>query len=337
MTDLRAIGAAEVSRVLAATLEETLDVVARAYLAHGDGATVVPHSLFLRPPSDDGRRYIALPAYLDGRDGAGSRAGMKWIGSYPSNVARGVDRASSLIVLNDGETGRPQVILEGARISAARTGASAAVAARALRPEQRGPVGLVGTGPINASVLRYLVAAGVAEAEVRVFDVDPRRAHGFAEQVAMEHPELDVVVEPTIDDVLREHMVISFATNALGPHVDAVALAQCQPEALILHISLRDLTPDAILAADNIVDDADHVLRERTSLHLAELEVGHRDFIRAELAAVLAGIAPAPRSDGRPTVFSPFGLGVLDLAVAQLVEQASPEAGVVLESFTGLR
>jgi ornithine cyclodeaminase/alanine dehydrogenase-like protein (mu-crystallin family) len=91
----------------------------------------------------------------------------------------------------------------------------------------------------------------------------------------------------------------------------------CDPESTLLHVSLRDLSADAVLQADNVVDDIDQVLQENTSVHLAEQRLGRRDFIRATLADVIAG-KPA-RMAGKPSLFSPFGLAVLDLAFAEQV------------------
>jgi ornithine cyclodeaminase len=101
---------------------------------------------------------------------------------------------------------------------------------------------------------------------------------------------------------------------------------------LVLHLSLRDLAPEIILSSVNVVDDVDHCLRANTSPHLAEQQAGHRDFVHATLPDVLTGTAVLP--DDRPVVFSPFGLGVLDLALARHVHDEL-EAGGELRTVPG--
>ena len=85
----------------------------------------------------------------------------------------------------------------------------------------------------------------------------------------------------------------------------------------MLHVSLRDLAPEILLASTNIVDDVEHCLKANTSPHLAEQLTGNRDFLDGTLDDVMAGRVTVPAD--RPVVFSPFGLGVLDLAVGKYV------------------
>ena len=85
----------EVASLLAEEDATILDVVEVAYRTHGRGESVLPHSCFLHLPG--GERIIALPAHLGGDFAV---AGMKWIASFPENVARGRARASGLVVLN---------------------------------------------------------------------------------------------------------------------------------------------------------------------------------------------------------------------------------------------
>lgn len=320
----------DVRRLLAARELDVLDAVAAAYSAHAAGQTSVPHSLFLCFPDDPASRIIALPAYLGG---AWDVAGMKWISSFPGNVREGLERASAVMILNSARTGHPEAILEGSVISSVRTAASAALAARTLSPEATGSVGIVGCGLINYQVVRFLRATRPDLARVVLFDLEPARAEQLGRQVEASWPELEATVAGSVEAVLREHALVSIATTAATPHI--MDLSLCRPGAAILHVSLRDIDPRAILAADNVVDDADHVDRAETSIHLASRRVGHRDFIRCTLGEILTDAAPARAGDGRPVVFSPFGLGILDVAVACLVrDRALAEgAGLVLEDF----
>ena len=89
-------------------------------------------------------------------------------------------------------------------------------------------------------------------------------------------------------------------------------------------MSLRDICPNVILASQNIVDDIDHCLKARTSVHLSEMETGNRDFIAGTLVDVLENKVEL---DHKPRIFSPFGLGILDLAVGDLVLEAAVSSG----------
>ena len=332
--DILILRGEEVESLLAGREAEVMDVVARAYLAHGRGESSLPHSTFLRFPKDDLNRIIALPAYLG--DGFGV-AGMKWIASFPGNLKRGLARASAVLILNSATTGLPEAILESSLISARRTAASAALAARELREGRKTPAaGLIGTGVINFETARFLVRALHDLSRFVLFDLDRERAQAFAGRLReMLHGlrDVDVKVAGSPAEMYRSCPLIAFATTAVQPHV--ADLSECLPGATVLHTSLRDLTAEVILAADNVVDDPDHVCRAQTSVHLAEQQVGHRGFIRCTIAGLLARAAPPPPDERVVSIFSPFGLGILDLAVGQLVREKAVESGrgTVVEGF----
>jgi 2,3-diaminopropionate biosynthesis protein SbnB len=310
---------------------EVMNIVRAAYVAHAAGKSSLPHSVFLNFPEAPGNRIIALPAYLS--DGF-ELAGLKWISSFPRNSEFFMDRASAVLILNSTRTGRPAAIMEGSIISAKRTAASAALAARYLHPvSDVDRVGLIGCGLINFEIARFLKAVYTGLKTLIVFDVDAGQASQFKEKCQATWPEINVESASSVDVVLRDARLISLATTAAAPHI--FDLNACAPGTTMLHISLRDLSPEVILACDNVVDDIDHVCRAQTSVHLAEQLAGNRSFIRCTLADIVRGISPG-RSDGEAVaVFSPFGLGVLDIAVGKLVYDLGLERslGVRIESF----
>lgn len=316
---------ADVTDVLSGRETEIIDLVAETYRLHDEGLTSLPHSTFLRFPEERHARdrIIGLPAY---RGGQRPVAGMKWISSFPGNVSAGIERASAAVVLNSLDTGHPVAFVEGSVISAKRTAASAALAARELTAgNPPASVLLIGCGVINREILRFLAAALPGLTEAALYDTDPARAEAFAEQCREVAPDIKAYPVTDLAAALGAHRLVSLATTAATPHMD---LADCGPDTTVLHVSLRDLTAQTILGAVNVVDDTDHVCRERTSLDLAQQAVGHRDFVAAPIGALLRGTAELRRETGTPVVFSPFGLGVLDLALAEFVREEAGRRGL---------
>lgn len=321
----------EVFSLLTGREAELIQAVRLAYEAHAQGASSLPHSTFLRFPASPQNRIIALPAYL----GEGFEvAGVKWIASFPGNLAQGLDRASAVLVLNSVKTGQPKAIIEGSIISARRTAASAVLAAQVLQPERKvSRVGIIGCGVINFEIVRFLLALCPEVKALVLFDLQKERTQYFKAKCLQLSDDVEITIASDIDAVLRSSHLISLATTTTTSHI--FDLSACPVGSTILHISLRDLSPEVILACDNVVDDVDHVCREQTSVHLTEQHVGNRDFIRCTLSDVLRGIAPSRKNVNRTTVFSPFGLGILDMAVGMLVYDLAlrEKCGTMIPSF----
>lgn len=170
--------------------------------------------------------------------------------------------------------------LEASAISAQRTAASAALAALHLHAGLDGErVGVIGCGPIGYEVVRYLLRVRPEVRVLDLFDLDPQRALRFGERCREAFPGTTVEVAREAAEVLRRTTLVAFATTATVPHVRDPSLLS--PESTVLHVSLRDLTPEVIIHSDNVVDDEDHVCRAQTSVHLAEQLTGSRSFAGA--------------------------------------------------------
>lgn len=312
-----------VTSVLDGNEVEVMRIIEKAYKSHGNNRTINPPSHFLTFPDRPRSRIIALPASVsDDRP----VDGIKWISSFPDNLALGLPRASALLILNDQRTGFPFSCLEGSIISATRTAASAALAATSLFEGKERPhsVTYFGAGLIAKYVHRYLVRTGWTFNRVTIFDHDTEYAAQFAEYVHGLGGEQQVVERAgDPDSAIRASGLIIFATTAAEPHVTNLDLFSHRPT--VLNLSLRDLSPDIILGSANILDDIEHCLRANTSPHLAEQQSGSRDFVDGTLPEVLSGAVKVP--DNRPVVFSPFGLGVLDLALGAHVHQEAIRHG----------
>ncbi|GAA2045650.1 hypothetical protein GCM10009800_36240 [Nocardiopsis rhodophaea] len=163
-----------------------------------------------------------------------------------------------------------------------------------------------------------------------MYDLEPRYAGALA-GFTRENLGFSARVAEGMDAALCGADLVVLATTAGEPYIlDRSTFA---PGQVVLNISLRDIGPDIILDADNVVDDVDHCLTANTSVHLAERSCGHRGFVTGTLARIIDG-SVRPAGD-RPVIFSPFGLGVLDLAVGMHVYRTALDegTGVAVDDF----
>lgn len=314
--------------VLCTHMGRVYELVRDTYLLHEAGESVNPDSYFLKFPDKPDSRVIALPGYLGGEVG---RIGMKWIASFPDNVAVGRPRASAVLLLNDYSTGYPIACLESAGISAARTAASAALAATVLNPATARTVSFVGSGVIARTIADYLVPAVSELEEAVVHDLVAENGMNLVRYAETEHS-LAARFVTSLDEALTADIVV-FATTAAVPYVTAET--KFRAEQLVLNVSLRDLAPEILLRSNNVLDDVDHCLKAETSPHLAERLSGGREFVNGTIGGVLRGEVVLDAE--RATVFSPFGLGVLDIAVGSFVLDRARATGraIEIENFIG--
>ena len=329
------ISGAEVQRALQGHHKQIVELVEATYRRHSAGDSVNPPSYFLRFPDRPSARIIALPASIGGPLRVD---GLKWISSFPENVAAGLPRASAVLILNDHDTGYPFACLESSIISATRTAALAASAADWLSRDRPRParVGFFGTGLIARYIHTFLAGTGWSFDEIGVHDLSAASAAGFRGYLEQSGAPGAIRGYESAEQLIRSSDLVVFATIAGQPHVSELAWFAHNP--LVLHVSLRDLAPQILLASTNIVDDVEHCLKAQTSPHLAEQLTGSRDFLAGTLDDVMAGRVQLPAD--RPTIFSPFGLGVLDLAVGKYVYDEIASSGglhVIDEFFHELR
>lgn len=291
-------------------------VIEKTYKLHTQQVTVNPNSYFLRFPQKPTARVIALPAYVGGDINV---SGIKWIASYPENIQKNFQRASAVIILNDYETGYPFACLEGSLISSFRTANSAVLAAHYISKLSNSSclqLGIVGNGIIAKTTYAVFKAQGWKFKKIYLFDKNNTESVKFKHTNIDEADRKQTIICNSIEELLSDSSLILLTTTATEPYINKINNLKHNP--VILHISLRDLDPEIILNSYNIVDDREHVLSAKTSLDLACQKVGSSQFITATLGELLSGKIPALNND-KPIIFSPMGLGILDLALAKFI------------------
>jgi len=295
--------------------KQVFDAVAAAYRLHAFGDSINPDSYFLRYPDNPGARIIALPAHLGGTV---QKSGIKWISSFPENRVRNLARASAVLILNDAATGYPLACIEASLISATRTAASAALAAEHISPNPFGGIlSVIGTGVIARTTVEWLLFRGWKFRKISLYDLDRKEAEQFSKWLRDQH-NLQADIRICLDEAICDASLVLFTTTTLEPYLADERLFAHAPT--VIHLSLRDICVNVILASQNIVDDVDHCLKAKTSLHLTQMETGNKDFVSGTLVDVLE---KKVKLGDRTRIFSPFGLGVLDLAVGNFVLNAA--------------
>ncbi|MFF8618458.1 2,3-diaminopropionate biosynthesis protein SbnB [Streptomyces sp. NPDC015350] len=310
--------------VISSSRSRVVDWVKEAYLLHADGASANPDSYFLNFPQKPGTRIIALPAFLGGDYGA---AGIKWVSSFPSNIERNIPMASATLILNDYETGYPFAFLEASRINAARTAASAVLGAEELAGSRiAGTVAVIGAGVIARTVVDFFESREWSVDQFLIHDRKAQYMEALARYINASTPYRSDT-RSSVESAISGSDVVVLTTTAGTLYIT-------QPGAfsngqVVLNISLRDIGPEIVAASHNILDDVDHCLKANTSPHLAEQLLGHRDFIDGSLPELMTRKIQV--GEDKPKIFSPFGLGVLDLAVGLNVYRAAVERGLSTE------
>lgn len=295
-----------------------VDAVSDAFALHARGAVTQPLKPYLRwrPHGHIADRIIAMPAYVGGDQ---PMAGLKWIGSKHDNPDRaGLERASALIVLNDPDTHHPVAVMEGALISAARTAAVTAVAARHLARPGFTTLTCVGCGPIGARHVFTLLEQFPALSSVWLYDLKESAAVALSQRVSAAHPKVDVRIAADAESAVRAGEVIVTATVADRPWLPAAWLP---PGSLLANVSIMDAAKDVFLSADKVVvDDWEQCNREGKVIHQLTTEGSFsRERLHAELGEVIIGARPGRESDEEVILLNPMGMAVIDVACAKAV------------------
>jgi ornithine cyclodeaminase len=300
------------TELLLSTVEATLAQMAERRVLSGDKAVI-------ELDDGDGRRaFLAMPGILLER----RVAGVKWVATVARNTSAGLPRAPATIVLTDAVTGMLLGIVEATGLTARRTAAMAAIAAKHCAPPRSGVATILGFGAIGAAAAPLLRALFPLR-EVRVWGGDPGRLRDRAEQSTRA---LDIPIVPA-RDVAQAVAGADIVLAASGLTEDAPFLhrAMLRADAFVCAVgSYQEIGNDVIAAAGTIVVDDWTACTKRGNLAPA-IRAGRltRASIGGELSDLVAG--RVARKDRALSLACLIGIGALDVALAaEIVRKATP-------------
>lgn len=293
------------------SMAAAVPAVEAAFAAHGRGETQMPVKVYLDLPRLDGD-FRAMPAYFDGS------AGVKWVNAHPHNPERfGLPTVMGTYILSDPASARPLAILDATYLTAARTGAAAAVAAKHLaRPRPRS-IGFVGCG-VQARTMLAALRTLYDGFEVLGADRAAAAAERFAAEVGgravsiEEAAGCDIVntATPSRLPVVRRDWIRP------GAHINAMG-ADAHGK--------QELEGAILLDAKVVVDDWEQAGESGEVNVPLEQGLFEADHIHATLGAICAGLKTGRANEEEITVFDSTGLAVQDVAIARLVYARAEE------------
>jgi len=246
-------------------------------------------------------------------------AGCKVISIFPQNHSKGLHSHQGVVLLFEAETGSLLAILDAISITSMRTAAVSAVATAALSRADSRVLSVLGAGvQARAHVEALRKVRDIRE--VRVWSPNPATCAKFATQV--EQAELPVTVCSSSSEAVKNADIICAVSAAtepilfgkdLSPGVHINAVGACTPRN-------RELDTQAVAAARMFGDRMESVFAEAGDF-LIPLSLGElpKEHLLGDLGDVLIGKLEGRTSAQDITLFKSLGLGIQDLASAELV------------------
>ena len=299
-------------------MAEIIQLLETAFEEKGQGRVELPPKLGIHPGHGDNFIH-AMPACIP----ALNSAGIKWVSTFPGNATKGLPNISGLLILNDPQTGIPIAVMDGQWITAMRTAAATAVAAKRLARPDSARLGILGCGVQGITHTEALHVSFPIE-EVFAYDVLPQAVRNFRRTIQDRLGLKVTPVQSPQEAVSGRDMVVTAGPILKKPHktikpgwLDKGAFAS-----LVDYDSYWEAA--ALKEADKFcTDDLKQFDYFRTIGYFQDVPPIH-----ADLGELVAGIKPGRESAEERTMACNLGLALDDMAVAPTVYHRAVAMGI---------
>ena len=310
-------------------MDKMIGILEQAFGELASGSAVMPQRTAVADPSVNGW-YAFMPAQLKNM----GALGVKSVTVYKDNPStHGLPATLATIVLMDSRTGQTLAVMDGGYITAMRTGAVTGLATKYLARDDARIAGVMGSG-VQARTQLWGMASGADIDKALIFSLDPPEAQRTFADDAAEMLGIPVEVAQSGEDLVRGVDVLSLATTATTPIIDADWV---QPG---LHINgigshavgVREIDTKTMVRSKLVCDNVDACLAEAGDVQIP-IEEGAMtaDDIYGEIGELITGAKPGRESDEEVTIFKSVGLSIQDISAAYYVYQRALEEGAGME------
>lgn len=281
------------------------------FAAKAEGRAVMKPKLALHAPEQ--ALFLASPGVM----GDPPYAGVKWVG-VAGNEARGLPHIAGMILLSDAETGMPVAVMDARWVTAVRTAAITAVAARRLARPDSGSIGFIACGlqaRAHLDALRPHFPIGL----VRAYSRRLSTAEAFAKEVRADGLDAEAVEDPR--SALAEMDIVVTTTPVVPrtePFLDAAWLS---------HGSFTSMVDLGLSWISESLSGLDRVVTDDQAQAGTE-GLAYKEPYDGEVADLVVGRLAARQSYDERTALVFAGLGLADVAVASAVYERAREVGL---------
>ena len=292
-------------------LAEVELAVQAMFAAKAEGRAVMKPKLALHAPEQ--ALFLASPGVMD----QPPYAGVKWVG-VAGNEARGLPHIAGMILLSDAETGMPVAVMDARWVTAVRTAAITAVAARRLARPDSGSIGFIACGlqaRAHLTALRPHFPIGL----VRAYSRRLSTAEAFAEEVRADGLDAEAVEDPR---AALAGMDIVVTTTPVMPRTEPfLDAAWLSPGSFTSMVDLGlSWISESLSGLDRVVTD--------DQAQAGSEGLAYKEPYAGEVADLVAGRLAARQSREERTALVFAGLGLADVAVAGAVYEQALKAGI---------
>jgi ornithine cyclodeaminase/alanine dehydrogenase-like protein (mu-crystallin family) len=306
--------------LIALPMTQIIDALEAMFAEKGAGRTEMPPKPGIHPRTD---AFIhAMPAYIPSLESAG----MKWVSGFPQNQPAGLPYIHGLMILNDPETGIPRAVMDCTWITAMRTGAATAVAAKQLARPDSATVGILAAGVQGRSNLEALCCRFEITA-ARVYDIDPQVAQQFAAEMGQAQGiDIEVVSKPEL--AVRELDLVVTSGPILKQPSPTIEAGWLAPGAFASPVDFDSYWTAAALAEiDKLAtDDLRQMGYYRKEGYFQDTPQPY-----ADLGELALGTKPGRESPTERTMSINLGLALEDMATAIRIYELAVERGIGIE------
>lgn len=302
---------------LGISMNEIISIVEEAFLEKALGRTEAPPKPGVHPQKD---AFIhAMPAYIPKMHSAG----VKWVSGFPGNAERNLPYITGVLVLNDLETGLPICIMDCSWVTAKRTGAATAVAAKRLANEDSRVVGILGCGVQGRSSLEALMIVCNSLEKVQAYDISERNLRTYVKDMTAKHG-LEVSSTSSPRKALEECDVVVTAGPILKDPKPIIEASWFPNGSFACPLDFDSYwKPEAMFSMDKFYTD------DETQLKYYKGQGYFLDIpeVYADLGEVVSGQKPGREDCDERIMSMNLGLAIEDIATAAYVYKKAKEKG----------